>query len=294
MRKYFSRRKRNTKRKKSIDDQSNHPSYIINDSYDQLKSTFTIAWIVSQLAIFTDKEKHQSLFMKLVQINGKSEIEDQSVLELYELAEQGLDWIKNSTMIENELSKLSYPKGFLDHFYQLLKQIQMSEMIVHTKSDWKVYRDVLFSATQGKLLLISSDKVDQYKKGEHLCTAFLMDKHDIAYARNKAKKAFEEILTDGDKIMSYQLIISEAVTNVIKHANNGKMNIYQTEDEVYVVIEDNGPGFLLSEIPKATLLAGFSTKSSLGQGFTLMMKMAKQLLLETSSNGSTLILVLDK
>jgi anti-sigma regulatory factor (Ser/Thr protein kinase) len=95
--------------------------------------------------------------------------------------------------------------------------------------------------------------------------------------------------------MSWILVLSEAITNTIKHAELGKMTLVESveEEEIRFVIEDNGPGFPLKDLPKNTLLAGCSTKKSMGQGFTLMMKIAKQVILYTSPRGSTIILTFD-
>jgi phosphoglycerate-specific signal transduction histidine kinase len=65
-----------------------------------------------------------------------------------------------------------------------------------------------------------------------------------------------------------------------------------TDSTVNVLVEDIGPGFPLKLLPNTTLMAGYSTKKSLGQGFTLMMKMIEQVLLSTVPyEGSTLILI---
>ena len=61
-----------------------------------------------------------------------------------------------------------------------------------------------------------------------------------------------------------------------------------------IIIEDTGSGFPLKTLPYTTLMAGYSTKKSLGQGFTLMMKLATQVLLKTSSSGSTIVLIFEE
>jgi anti-sigma regulatory factor (Ser/Thr protein kinase) len=159
---------------------------------------------------------------------------------------------------------------------------------------WEVYRDVIYAATQKKLLLIDKKDVERYKRGTVLCEAPILERSDIPRARDQAKGCLIGIGFSPSDMMSHLLIISEAITNVLKHAEQGSMTLIQDGGEVRVVVEDKGQGFPLKVLPNATLMAGYSTKKSLGQGFTLMMKMAEQVLLATSPSGSTLILIMKR
>jgi anti-sigma regulatory factor (Ser/Thr protein kinase) len=160
---------------------------------------------------------------------------------------------------------------------------------------WEVYRDVIFAATQEKFLLITKEEVNKHKEGIVLCEGTIKERSDIPICRNLAKERLEAEGFSHSTIMSWLLVLSEAITNTIKHAKEGKMTIVKDEKnhEIRFIIEDKGPGFDLKNLPKKTLLAGYSTKKSLGQGFTLMMKMAKRVLLFTSSKGSIIILLFD-
>jgi anti-sigma regulatory factor (Ser/Thr protein kinase) len=158
---------------------------------------------------------------------------------------------------------------------------------------WTVYRDVIFAATQGKFLLITEREVSQYKVGTLLCEGIINERSDIPIRRNQVKEALEHKVTNKAKLMSLLLVLSEAITNTIKHAEEGAMTVLEDKEknEIRFIIEDKGPGFPLKDLPKTTLLAGYSTKRSMGQGFTLMMKMTKQVALHTSPMGATIILL---
>jgi anti-sigma regulatory factor (Ser/Thr protein kinase) len=157
---------------------------------------------------------------------------------------------------------------------------------------WKVYRDVIMASTQGKFLLISEQELIGFKKGRIFCQGTIKKLADIPSCRHRAKDRLEAMGYNDSTIMSWLLVLSEAITNTIKHGEEGRMTLLEDEDqnEIRFIIEDRGPGFSLKELPKATLLAGYSTKKSMGQGFTLMMKMSKQVSLYTTSEGSTIIL----
>jgi anti-sigma regulatory factor (Ser/Thr protein kinase) len=176
-----------------------------------------------------------------------------------------------------------------------MKERTITEVKEEEVTKWTVYRDVIFAATQGKFLLITEEEVRNYRVGNILCEGIIKERSDIPACRNKAKDSLEHKVTNKAKIMSWLLVLSEAITNTIKHAEEGTMTILEDEEasEIRFIIEDKGPGFPLKDLPKTTLLAGYSTKRSMGQGFTLMMKMTKQVVLYTSPIGSTLILLFD-
>lgn len=162
-------------------------------------------------------------------------------------------------------------------------------------TEWKIYRDVMFSATQGQFLLITENEAESYKAGNVFCEGTIKVSSDIPISRNKAKESLEKMGINKAKMMSWLLVLSEAITNTIKHAEEGKMTLVENHstNEIYFVIEDHGPGFSLVDLPKKVLLEGYSTKKSLGQGFTLMRKMANKILLSTTPSGSTIILIFE-
>lgn len=83
---------------------------------------------------------------------------------------------------------------------------------------------------------------------------------------------------------------NEATTNVVKHANNGKFQVFKSESTIQVLIRDNGPGINFSILPKATLLSGFSTQQSLGMGFSFMLELCDRVLLSTQPGNTTVVL----
>ncbi|GAB7386701.1 hypothetical protein BSNK01_05370 [Bacillaceae bacterium] len=160
--------------------------------------------------------------------------------------------------------------------------------------EWRIYRDVMYAVTQKKFLLIPKQTLPQYFQGRLMCQREIKERSCIPACREVARESLESLGIDPTVIRNWLLLISEAVTNVIKHAREGKMSVIDEEECVRVIVEDRGPGFPLRELPNLVLLAGYSTKKSLGQGFTLMLKMADQVLLATDGEGSALILVFDK
>ena len=82
----------------------------------------------------------------------------------------------------------------------------------------------------------------------------------------------------------------EAVTNGVKHAGSCEVQVYTYGEAVQIRVTDHGSGIDFSDLPKATLLPGFSTKRSLGMGYAVILDICDRVLLSTSPEGTTLIL----
>ncbi|WP_053220243.1 ATP-binding protein [Virgibacillus senegalensis] len=267
------------------------------DSFAEVQQKTMTGWILYRLATMNgiDTRQRDALFYLSFTENIDRELQDKTS-QLFKLARSGANWVRSNAVIEEELKKLSLPEDYKKKIAKILNEVEQHcnpPRLVSSES-WEVYRDVIYASTQGKFLLIKKAEVESCKDGELLCEIPVVEKADIPRARHLAEESFLSEGLKKAKIMSYNLIISEAVTNILKHADKGKMFLYKLEDAFHVVIEDSGPGFPLKLLPKTTLMPGFSTKESLGQGFTLMMKMADQILLETSDKGSTLVLKLQR
>lgn len=222
------------------------------------------------------------------------------------LSELMIDWNEQNLNVPQKIEQLDV-KNDVQNAMLKAYEIFKNELFIPTHTvkqappeqtddgKWEVYRDVILAATQGKFLLIKEDEVQSFKKGIVFCEDTIKHRSDIPNCRSLAKESLESMQLNKTQIMSWLLVLSEAITNTIKHAEEGKMTLIEDaqKNEVRFVIEDKGPGFNLQDLPKMTLLEGYSTKKSMGQGFTLMMKMTKRVTLYTSPQGSTIILHFD-
>ncbi|MFC4557783.1 ATP-binding protein [Virgibacillus kekensis] len=277
-----------------------HPKLTHISSYQMVEDRALTGWVASRLAhaMGFDEKDREALFFLAFTARSLDDMENESIKELMIIAQSAVKWIRTNSVIEEELNQVSSTVTSKEILSRVLNDIQSDVNHLNVSSNetdkkWEVYRDVIYAATHGQFLLIKKCEIARYTKGKVLCEADIAERNDIAKARNMAKECLTAHGLKSTKITSYNLIISEAVTNLLKHATGGKMTVYKEDNLVCVLVEDKGPGFPLKILPKTTLMAGFSTKESLGQGFTLMMKMANQVVLETSSSGSTLILVLN-
>jgi anti-sigma regulatory factor (Ser/Thr protein kinase) len=58
-----------------------------------------------------------------------------------------------------------------------------------------------------------------------------------------------------------------------------------------VLISDQGSGIPLHELPKTVLVSGYSSKSSLGKGFSLIYQASDEVSIHTSSTGTSILMV---
>ncbi len=154
---------------------------------------------------------------------------------------------------------------------------------------FNVYKDVIYSVTQGKFNLLNESKSKPIScEGNVLTEMKIVQPGDINTARELIHKVFEQEKYSPEKINHAMLCISEAATNVIKHANYGIMQIRKIDKGIRVTIADKGPGMEMDKLPNMVFLNGFSTKISCGYGFGIINKFANKIYLGTSRNGTFL------
>lgn len=281
------------------------PSPATISSIHEMYKRAMVAWIafrLGKLLTFDDETIDALLLLPFIHQTLEETGNDETHYLIY-LANQLIGWINDGHDVymkikETQMSNKHHEvilKVFdevKEDVIQYLPANKKKEITPRSKEDeqWEVYRDVIFAATQKKLLLIPKTEVNTYKHGNLLCEADIKVRSDIPEARRLAKDSLSNVGIPQTMVMSQLLVISEAITNILKHATEGKMLIYEQYPYVHIIVEDSGPGIPLKLLPNTTLLAGYSTKKSLGQGFTLMMKMAEQVLLSTNGEGTTIIL----
>jgi anti-sigma regulatory factor (Ser/Thr protein kinase) len=165
---------------------------------------------------------------------------------------------------------------------------------LETNTEWDIYRDVIYAVTNKKLLLSTPEEIKQLSFGEIVYMGEIKERADIPNSRKEIRETLEQMQVGTRNMMNWLLAISEVITNIIKHAEEGSVIVKRDNNQVYVIVEDRGPGFDLENLPSMTLMAGYSTKKSMGQGFHLMLKMTKQIILSNNERGSTIILKFTK
>ena len=152
------------------------------------------------------------------------------------------------------------------------------------------YRETISSVTQGKLQIVSAEEVQPYMDRADIRLT-VDTAADASTARHDIEEYCARIGLSGDELSLYITGLGEAITNATKHAPSGTVFAGSIAGEVWAGVNDNGPGISTLTLPKATLLRGYSTKVSMGMGYSIMLEVSDQVMLATGPSGTTVVLI---
>ncbi|GGJ13389.1 HD domain-containing phosphohydrolase [Paenibacillus hunanensis] len=154
------------------------------------------------------------------------------------------------------------------------------------------YRDVIRTLSHSKIDICLQPQEIERELGERLDGMEVRTRGDVSSSRNLVMEHVPEWYRQQypKKLMSIKLAVSEGVTNLIKHAEQGQIGVYQQANRLQIYITDHGSGIPLHELPKTILVSGYSSKSSLGKGFAVMYMSADRIMLHTSPDGTAILL----
>lgn len=154
----------------------------------------------------------------------------------------------------------------------------------------QAYVDVLDAVTGGKLVVMTEDEL-QEELGDPLTERLpLKTPAALADARHVIRDAVAQrspALSESTELLS---AVGEALNNALKHANGGAYRVFARDGRLQVCVSDSGPGIDFRTLPKATLVPGFSTASTLGMGFTIMLQLSDRVLLSTRPGQTEVVL----
>ena len=183
---------------------------------------------------------------------------------------------------------LALENARLNHLYEaehdLAIRLQEKDRVIR-----QAYSDVIDAVTGGRLLILGPDEVDAVMMAEISGPFEIREPSDLSSARATVAR----ILGDVDDLQGLLVAFSEGATNMLKHAGGGTYRIGKTDKKIQLILSDNGPGIDFRQLPKATLVPGFSTTQTLGFGFTLMMELTDRIFLSVTPDGTTLVLERD-
>lgn len=154
--------------------------------------------------------------------------------------------------------------------------------------------DVLASVTEGKLRLC--DNPDQLPEplariGEPVS---LDHNGGLSLLRNAVRDAaqaqgYAQIRRD-----DLALATSEVATNAIKHGGGGTGSVHAAAGgPVQVWVADSGRGISMENLPKATLVRGYTTAGTMGHGMKIALQTIDRMWLLTGPTGTTIVLEQD-
>jgi len=146
------------------------------------------------------------------------------------------------------------------------------------------YHEVIRAVTQDKLHLVDADEIEQ--PGELILDRSVNSLDDFAALRAELREVAQSSGMEQANAEDLVLMVGEAVTNAIKHASGGRCVVTTTDDQIIARVSDCGTGIQFASLPASVLTAGFSTKVSLGMGYTIMLQLADQIRLATGPRGT--------
>ncbi|HEX3000156.1 MAG TPA: cache domain-containing protein, partial [Armatimonadota bacterium] len=145
-------------------------------------------------------------------------------------------------------------------------------------------REVVLAVTEGKFHLVDADEIPTV--GQPVVTIALEEAGSYRALRHRLQEIAVNAGITPEAAAEMVLAVGEASTNAVKHAGGGQCTIYVSPDRVVARVRDQGPGIRPENLAGTLLQPGFSTKISLGMGYTLMLELMDILWLATSSEGT--------
>lgn len=154
----------------------------------------------------------------------------------------------------------------------------------------EAYSQVIAAVTGGRLVLKGSEEILAELGDEVWNAGAIESAEDLSDARHRLCTVLEERFGDLPDSDRFILAVGEAATNAFKHGRNARMRLLEKGDLIQVEVVDDGNGIDFADLPKATLVPGYSCTTSLGMGFTLMLAECERVLIATGSCGTRIIL----
>jgi PAS domain S-box-containing protein len=155
----------------------------------------------------------------------------------------------------------------------------------------EAYTQVIAVVTGGKLVLLESDDIAAELGTEVWRGGGLDSAESLSDARQRLGDILAERFGDMYGASALELASGEAMTNALRHGGAvNSLRLLERNGLFQVEVDDNGPGIDFANLPNAALTPGFSSTTSLGMGFTLMLAECDRVLLATSPSGTRVVL----
>jgi anti-sigma regulatory factor (Ser/Thr protein kinase) len=153
-----------------------------------------------------------------------------------------------------------------------------------------IMREMLHAVTNGKVVLCEREEIDREWPILNGKTLQIERREDVPPWRDKVREAGIQAGMTPLRAGDLEICAAEAASNALCHGNGGKAGFEVRGESVRVRVVDQGSGIDPQNLPRATLMAGASSKDSAGLGYTLMMDLADRVYLYTGPDGTNLII----
>lgn len=147
------------------------------------------------------------------------------------------------------------------------------------------YREVLNTVSHGRFHLVDPEKMPM-TGAEALDRP--LDPENYAGIRSELRRLAAQIGLSEQQASDLVVVFGEAASNAIKHGVDGHCQVFTAPGRLLIRVSDRGPGIRTEQLPATLFESGFSTKVSLGMGYTLMLQLADTVWLATGPEGTIL------
>lgn len=150
----------------------------------------------------------------------------------------------------------------------------------------RFYREIIRAITNGRFCLVEPGQVPA--DGQPAFTLTLSGEDSYRALRQRIRELARQAGMGEEDARDLVLAAGEAATNAIKHGKDSYCKVFLAPERIAVRVGDHGPGIQPENLPAQLLLPGFSTKVSLGMGYTIMLQLSDRIWLATGPQGTIL------
>ncbi|MDP2234640.1 MAG: ATP-binding protein, partial [Actinomycetota bacterium] len=154
----------------------------------------------------------------------------------------------------------------------------------------EAYTQVIAAVTGGRLVLMGTDEIDSELGVEIWSNDAIRSPRLFSGARHRLGGVLSERFRDSRDADELVLAAGEAMMNALRYGGEARLRVLQKDGLLQVEVSDDGPGIDFANLPKATLIPGYSSTTSLGMGFTIMLAECDRMLLATGSSGTRVVM----
>jgi PAS domain S-box-containing protein len=153
----------------------------------------------------------------------------------------------------------------------------------------RFYKETILAVTEGKFSLFEPEEItSELREPEYVKE--ITSAAELSEVRRGLIEFFIDRGLSRDSAAEFEFAVGEALANAIKHVGAAKVEAGRSGVSVWVAVIDKGKGIDTFAIPKVALVKGYTTKASMGLGYTMIIEFSDKVKLATSSKGTTVIL----
>lgn len=165
----------------------------------------------------------------------------------------------------------------------------MAEKAAAMVAQREFLKDILFSVTEGRLVLCDS-RDDLPTQLRVAGGPFPLARESLSEVRHSSQDAGLSLSLLQERCDDLVTAVGEASMNAVVHGGGGQAHVCAGPDRLQVWIEDQGRGIDIKQLHRATLERGYTTGSSFGHGFYMMLSLVDRLYLLTGADGTCIVL----